>query len=96
MAYGWTAAAWAEIDSGVVGMLAWEDREAGDGMGEGGGQYIEEVATAWRGRGIATHMIRLMRGKAREGGAGRVELAVHRRNRVARKLCDGLKFAVSL
>ena len=41
LAYGWSRAAWAEIDSGVIGMCAWEERGAGSGLGEEGGQYIE-------------------------------------------------------
>ena len=94
LAYGWTAATWEEIDSGIVGLLAWEERKEGEGPGEERGQYVEELATARRGRGLATHMFRVMRGAAGGHGAGWVELAAHRRNAGARKLYDGLRFAV--
>ena len=95
LAYGWTPAAWKEIDSRVVGMLAWERRGPGEGLGQGGGQHVEEVAVARRGEGIATHLIRTMRrhdGRGGEGPESVTELAVHRRNATARRLYAGLKF----
>ena len=37
--YKWTAAAWAEIDSRVIGVCAYEERGQGQGLGEEGGMY---------------------------------------------------------
>ena len=51
LAYGWSRAAWAEIDSGVIGMCAWEERGPGSGLGEEGGQCIEEIISARPGEG---------------------------------------------
>ena len=42
--YKWTAAAWAEIESRVVGVCAYEERGPGQGMGAEGGTYIVEWA----------------------------------------------------
>ena len=41
LAYGWRPAAWAEIDSKVVGVCAWEERGPDSGPGTAGGQYID-------------------------------------------------------
>ena len=81
--YDWTAAAWAEIDSRVIGMCAYEERGAHQGMGEDGGTYIIEIASALRRGGLATQLIReARRGWAR--GKGRLELQVHMSNHRAR------------
>ena len=61
LAYGWSPAAWAEIDSGVVGICAWEERGPYGGLGAAGGQYIEEIITARPGEGIGAHMLREVR-----------------------------------
>ena len=76
-------------------MLAWEDRGPGDGLGERGGQFIEEIAVSRRGEGIATHLVRTMRRHARVREGARVELAVHRRNTRARGLYGNLAFRIS-
>ena len=84
LAYGWSAAAWAEIDSGVVGMCAWEERAPEGGLGVTGGQYIEEIVTARPGKGIGAHMLRQARHSwFSRGGSitgGTVELAAHKGN----------------
>ena len=78
--YDWSAATWEEIDSKVVGVCAYEERACGQGLGEEGGTYVIELASALRRGGIATQMIR----EARTGwdtGKGRVELQAHVDNR---------------
>ena len=50
--YKWEAAAWAEIESRVVGMCAYEERGPGQGLGWGGGWHIcggmgISVASGW-------------------------------------------------
>ena len=80
--YDWSAATWEEIDSKVVGVCAYEERACGHGLGEEGGTFVIELASALRRGGIATQMIR----EARAGwdtGKGRVELQVHVDNRRA-------------
>ena len=79
MPYKWTAAAWAEIESRVIGVCACEERGRGQGLGAEGGTYIVEWASALRGGGLATQMLR----EARKGwgvGRGRTELQVHEGN----------------
>ena len=50
LAYKWTAAAWDEIDSGVIGVCAYEEWEGGgQGQGEEGGMYVIEWVSALRG-----------------------------------------------
>ena len=74
--YEWSAATWEEIGSGVVGVCAYEERGRGQGMGEGGGTFVVELATALRKGGLATQLLR----EARVGwgkGQGRTELQVH-------------------
>ena len=81
--YDWTAAAWAEIDSRVIGVCAYEERGGNQGMGVKGGTYIIEIASAMRRGGLASQLIREMRrGWAR--GEGRLELQVHENNQRAR------------
>ena len=81
--YEWTAAAWAEIDSRVIGVCAYEERGGNRGMGEEGGTFIIEIASALRRGGLASQMIReVRRGWAQ--GKGRLELQVHERNHRAR------------
>ena len=80
--YEWSAATWEEIGSGVVGVCAYEERGRGQGMGEGGGTFVVELATALRKGGLATQLLR----EARVGwgkGQGRTELQVHTDNRRA-------------
>ena len=87
--YGWTAAAWAEIESRVVGVCAYEERGGGQGLGQQGGTYMLELVSALRRGGLATHMIRM----AREGWAadrGRLELQVHDGNEEVRRYYRGL------
>lgn len=82
--YKWSAAAWAEIESRVVGICAYEERGRAQGMGEEGGTYIVEWVSALRRGGLATQMLR----EARKGwapGKGRTELQVHTRNGRARE-----------
>ena len=85
LAYGWSPAAWAEIDSGVVGICAWEERGPYGGLGTAGGQYIEEIITARPGEGIGAHMLREVRRDWRDRRGGItgdiVELAAHTENR---------------
>ena len=69
LAYGWSRAAWAEIDSGVIGMCAWEERGPGSGLGEAGGQYIEEIISARPGGGVGAAMLRQARHSRRQRGA---------------------------
>ena len=81
--YKWSAAAWAEIESRVVGVCAYEERGGEQGMGKEGGTYIVEWVSTLRRGGLATQMLR----EARKGwapGKGRVELQVHRGNVRAR------------
>ena len=84
LAYGWRPAAWAEIDSKVVGICAWEERGPDSGLGTAGGQYIEEIITARPGEGIGASMLREIRRdwQSRRGGitGDIVELAVHTGN----------------
>ena len=84
LAYGWSPAAWAEIDSKVVGICAWEERGPNSGLGAAGGQYIEEIITARPGEGIGADMLREMRRdwQSRRGGitGDIIELAVHAGN----------------
>ena len=81
--YDWTAAAWAEIDSRVIGVCAYEERGGNQGMGMEGGTYIIEIASAMRRGGLASQLIReTRRGWAR--GEGRLELQVHENNHRAR------------
>ena len=87
--YKWTPATWAEIDSRVIGMCAYEERGGGQGMGKEGGIYIIELASALRRGGLATQMLR----EARKGwarGKGRVELQVHDSNVRARRYYERL------
>ena len=89
MPYKWTAAAWAEIDSRVIGICAYEERGQGQGLGEEGGMYIVEWASALRRGGLATQMLR----EARKGwgrGRGRTELQVHTCNVRALRYYRGL------
>ena len=81
--YRWTAAAWEEIDSKVVGVCAYEERGPRQGLGEEGGTYIVELASALRGGGLATQMLREAR-KGWAAGRGRTELQVHLDNHRAR------------
>ena len=84
LAYGWRPAAWAEIDSKVVGVCAWEERGPDSGLGTAGGQYIEEIITARSGEGIGANMLREIRRdwQSRRGDitGDIVELAVHTGN----------------
>ena len=84
LAYGWSPAAWAEIDSKVVGICAWEERGPNCGLGAAGGQYIEEIITARPGEGIGAEMLREMRRdwQSRRGGitGDIIELAAHAGN----------------
>ena len=80
--YKWEAAAWAEIESRVVGMCAYEERGPGQGLGEEGGIYVVEWASALRRGGLATQMLREVR-KGWARGKGRVELQVHVENKRA-------------
>ena len=87
--YKWTPATWAEIDSRVIGMCAYEEGGGGQGMGKEGGIYIIELASALRRGGLATQMLR----EARKGwarGKGRVELQVHDSNVRARRYYERL------
>ena len=87
--YDWSAATWEEIDSKVVGVCAYEERACGQGLGDEGGTYVIELASALRRGGIATQMIR----EARAGwdrGKGRVELQVHVDNRRGVAYYEGL------
>ena len=81
--YEWTAAAWAEIDSRVIGVCAYEERGGNQGMGEEGGTFIIELISAMRRGGLATQMIREVR-KGWARGKGRLELQVHESNCRAR------------
>ena len=51
LAYKWTAAAWEEIDSRVIGLCAYEEWEKGRGAGEEGGMFVLEWVSALRGGG---------------------------------------------
>ena len=73
--YKWTPATWEEIDSKVVGVCAYEERGQNQGLGEEGGTYIVELASAIRAGGLATQMLREMR-KGWAKGRGRTELQV--------------------
>ena len=91
--YGWTAAAWAEIESRVVGLCAFEERAGGQGLGQHGGTYILELVSTMERGGIATHMLRT----AREGWGrdrGRLELQCHQDNGRARRFYEGLRMSV--
>ena len=66
LAYKWTAATWDEIDSGVVGLCAYEEWEKGQGPGEAGGMYVIEWVSALRGGGLLSHA-------DAEGGEGKGE-----------------------
>ena len=88
--YRWKAAAWEEIESRVVGVCAYEERGPGQGLGEEGGTYVVEWASALRRGGLGTQMLR----EARKGwakGRGRVELQVHVDNKGAIKYYTGLR-----
>ena len=89
LAYKWTAATWDEIDSGVVGLCAYEEWEKGQGPGEAGGMYVVEWVSALRGGGLATQMLREARGRGREG-RDRTELQVHVANRRAKAYYERL------
>jgi len=96
LAYGWSRAAWAEIDSGVIGMCAWEERGPGSGLGEEGGQYIEEIISARPGEGVGAAMLRQARHSRRQRGGitgGTVELAVHSHNEHATEWYERLGMA---
>ena len=87
--YDWSAAAWEEIDSKVVGVCAYEEKGGGQGLGDEGGTFVVELATALRKGGLAAQLIR----EARAGwgkGQGRTELQVHMGNRRARAYYERL------
>ena len=65
--YEWSAAAWEEIDSKVVGVCAYEERGEGQGLGEGGGIFVVELATALRKGGLAAQLIREARARWGKG-----------------------------
>ena len=76
--YGWTGAAWAEIESGVVGLCAYESHGPGGAMGAAGGQYITELLSVYEGLGISTRMLSLARRHGEKDGE--IELQVHEDN----------------
>ena len=55
--YKWTPATWEEIDSKVIGVCAYEERGQNQGLGEEGGTYIKELASAIRAGGLAAQML---------------------------------------
>ena len=80
--YGWSAATWEEIDSGVVGMCAIKGEK---------GDYLLELATSEGGRGIATYMLGCARvGQAEHTPPPGLHLQVHDRNGAARRRYEGL------
>ena len=89
--YGWTASAWKEIESGVVGMCAYEERGESQGLGREGGTYVIELVASMRRGGIGTQMLRETRvGWAR--GRGIIELQVHNTASTARRYYERLGF----
>ena len=73
----------------IIGICAYEERGQGQGLGEEGGTYIVEWASALRRGGLATQMLR----EARKGwgrGRGRTELQVHTCNVRALRYYRGL------
>ena len=81
MPYKWTAQAWAEIESGIVGLCAYECHEPGGDMGEAGGHYLTELLSAYEGLGVSAHMLRIARSHGPAGGV--VELQAHEENQGA-------------
>ena len=71
--YKWPTTAWDEIESGIVGLCAWEAYDGGQGLGTEGGAFVEQLVVALRRGGIGAMMLRTMRRSGRAAG-GRVEL----------------------
>ena len=82
--YKWPTTAWDEIESGIVGLCAWEAYDGGQGLGTEGGAFVEQLVVALRRGGIGAMMLRTVRRSGRAAG-GRVELQVHDKNREARR-----------
>ena len=61
--YNWSRTTWNEIDSGVIGLIAFDEME------KKGDQFLVEIMTSHGGRAIATHLWKEARGN-HEGSKG--------------------------
>ena len=72
--YKWPTTAWDEIESGIVGLCAWEAYDGGQGLGTEGGAFVEQLVVALRRGGIGAMMLRTVRrsggGEDEQGGGG--------------------------
>ena len=66
--YKWPTTAWDEIESGIVGLCAWEAYDAGQGLGTEGGAFVEQLVVALRRGGIGAMMLRTVRRSGTGGG----------------------------